>query len=78
MIKIIIADDHAFLREGIKKTIQDEVDMKVIGEASNAIEVLEIMKDSDADIAIIDISMPGKSGLDILKDLKAMKKSSKY
>lgn len=77
MIKIIIADDHAFLREGIKKTIQDEVDMKVIGEASNANEVLEIMKDSDADIAIIDISMPGKSGLDILKDLKAMKKKFK-
>ncbi|MFI5211999.1 MAG: response regulator [Ignavibacteria bacterium] len=77
MIKIIIADDHAFLREGIKKTIQDELDMKVIGEASNANEVLEIMKDSDADIAIIDISMPGKSGLDILKDLKAMKKKFK-
>lgn len=77
MIKIIIADDHAFLREGIKKTIQDEADMKVVGEASNAIDVLAIMKDSDADIAIIDISMPGKSGLDILKDLKAMKKKFK-
>jgi len=77
MIKIIIADDHAFLREGIKKTIQDEADMQVIGEASNANEALAIMKDSDADIAIIDISMPGKSGLDILKDLKAMKKKFK-
>lgn len=77
MIKVIIADDHAFLREGIKKTIQDETDMKVIGEASNANEVLAIMKDSDADVAIIDISMPGKSGLDILKDLKAMKKKFK-
>ena len=77
MIKIIIADDHAFMREGIKKTIQDEIDMQVIGEASNANEALAIMKDSDADIAIIDISMPGKSGLDILKDLKAMKKKFK-
>lgn len=77
MIKIIIADDHAFMREGIKKTIQDEIDMQVIGEASNANEALAIMKDSDADIAVIDISMPGKSGLDILKDLKAMKKKFK-
>lgn len=74
IIKIIIADDHTFLREGIKKTIHDEIDMKIIGEASNAADAVNLIKDSDADIAIVDISMPGKSGLDVLKDLKALKK----
>lgn len=74
IIKIIIADDHTFLREGIKKTIHDEIDMKIIGEASNAADAVNLIKNSDADIAIVDISMPGKSGLDVLKDLKALKK----
>ena len=74
IIRIIIADDHAFLREGIKKTIQDEIDMKIVGEASNANEALSIIKELDPDVVIMDISMPGKSGLDVLKDLKVMKK----
>lgn len=74
MINIVIADDHAFLREGIKKTIQDEIDMKIIGEASNAMDAVKLIKELEPDVAILDISMPGKSGLDVLKDLKAIKK----
>ena len=74
IIRIIIADDHAFLREGIKKTIQDEIDMKIVGEASNANEALSIIKELDPDVVIMDISMPGKSGLEVLKELKVMKK----
>ena len=74
IIRIIIADDHAFLREKKKKTIQDEIDMKIVGEASNANEALSIIKELDPDVVIMDISMPGKSGLDVLKDLKVMKK----
>ena len=77
IIRIVIADDHSFLREGIKKTIQDEIDMKIVGEASNAFEALNIIKEMEPDVAIMDISMPGKSGLDVLKDLKAMKKKFK-
>ncbi len=76
-IKLLIADDHAFLREGIKKTIQDEIDMKIIGEASNGNDALEMILDKQPDVVIMDISMPGKSGLDVLKDLKAMKKKFK-
>jgi two-component system, NarL family, invasion response regulator UvrY len=72
-IKIIIADDHSFLRMGIKKTISEETDMKIAGEASNAADAVRLIKETDADVAIIDISMPGKSGLDILKDIKSMK-----
>jgi DNA-binding NarL/FixJ family response regulator len=74
IVSIVIADDHAFLREGIKKTIQDEIDMKIVGEASNANEAMAIIKDLEPDVVIMDISMPGKSGLEVLKDLKAMKK----
>jgi two-component system, NarL family, invasion response regulator UvrY len=74
IIKIVIADDHAFLREGIKKTIQDEPDMKIIGEASNGADALKIIRELEPDLAIVDISMPGKSGLDVLKELKPLKK----
>ncbi|MBL8017314.1 MAG: response regulator transcription factor [Ignavibacteria bacterium] len=77
IIRIIIADDHAFLREGIKKTIQDEIDMKIVGEASNANDALDIIRELNPDIVIMDISMPGKSGLDVLKDLKSLKKKSR-
>lgn len=73
-IKILIADDHAFLREGIKKTIGDETDMKIIAEASNAADAFKMLQEKEIDVAIMDISMPGKSGLDLLKDLKAVKK----
>lgn len=70
MIKILIADDHAIVREGLKQIVAEESDMKVAGEAANADEVFEILKTNIFDIAIIDINMPGKSGLDLLKDLK--------
>ncbi len=77
IIRLIIADDHSFLREGIKKTIQDESDMKIVGEAANANEALLIIKEMEPDVAIMDISMPGKSGLEVLKDLKVLKLRSK-
>jgi two-component system, NarL family, invasion response regulator UvrY len=70
MIKILIADDHAIVREGLKQIVAEESDMKVTGEAANADEVFEILKTNNYDIAILDINMPGKSGLDLLKDLK--------
>lgn len=70
MIKILIADDHAIVREGLKQIVAEESDMKVTGEAANADEVFEILKTNNFDIAILDINMPGKSGLDLLKELK--------
>ena len=70
MIKILIADDHAIVREGLKQIVAEESDMEVTGEAANADEVFEILRSNNFDIAIIDINMPGKSGLDLLKDLK--------
>lgn len=70
MIRILIADDHAIVREGLKQIVAEEADMKVTGEAANSNEVLTIIAKNNYDIAILDINMPGKSGLDLLKDLK--------
>ena len=70
MIKVFIADDHALIREGIKKLLDPEGDVKIVGETSNPFEVIDQIKKSNCDILILDLSMPGKSGLDILKEIK--------
>ncbi len=71
MINVVIADDHPLVREGLKKVVdQTTIDIKVIGEASDAGELLELLREKDPDIVILDIAMPGKSGLDVLKDIK--------
>ncbi|MFB0519205.1 MAG: response regulator [Acidobacteriota bacterium] len=73
MIKILIADDHAIVREGLKQIIQETSDIVVADEASNGQEVLEKVWKNDYDVVLLDISMPGRSGLDILKQLKSQK-----
>ncbi|MBL7073885.1 response regulator transcription factor [candidate division KSB1 bacterium] len=72
MIKILIADDHILIREGFKKIIDREIDLSVVGEAQNSREVLEFVKQKECDVIVLDISMPGRSGLDVLKELKAI------
>ncbi len=73
MIKILIADDHPVVRKGLKEIIEEIPDMAVRGEASTGQEALEKMRKSDFDIVVLDISMPDRSGLDILKQLKSEK-----
>jgi len=70
MIKVVIVDDHLIVREGLKQIITESSDIKVVGEASNGAEALEKVKRVDCDVLLLDISMPGRSGLEILKDLK--------
>jgi len=71
MIKILIADDHPVVRKGLKEIIEEHSDMKVVDEASTGQEVLEKVFKKEFDVVLLDISMPGKSGLDILKELKS-------
>jgi DNA-binding NarL/FixJ family response regulator len=71
MIKILIADDHPIVRKGLKEIIEETSDMKVIDEASTGQEVLEKVFKTEFDVVLLDISMPGKSGLEILKELKS-------
>ncbi len=73
MIKILIADDHAIVREGLKQIISETPDMVVAAEASNGEDVLEKVSANKYDVVLLDISMPGRSGLDILRQLKIEK-----
>ena len=74
MIKVLIADDHAVVRSGLKQ-ILDETggEIQVQGEAANGREVIEKVQAQDWDVLVLDITMPGRSGLDILKDIRQMK-----
>ena len=72
-MKILIADDHPIVRAGFKQVISETQDMIVEDEASNGQEVLNLIHKKDYDIILLDISMPGRSGLEIIKDLKTIK-----
>jgi len=77
MIRILIVDDHSIVRQGLKQIISECPGMVVAGEAASGQEVLELVRKGDFDVAIVDISMPGRGGLEILRDLKAEKPSMK-
>jgi len=70
MIKVLIADDHSVVRSGIKQILSDESDMQVAGEACNSQEVIEKISNEQYDVLVLDITMPGKSGLEVLTDVK--------
>lgn len=70
VIKILIADDHAIVRQGLKQTVADQPDMIVAGEAQNAEETLKLVREKAWDVIVLDITMPDRSGLDLLIELK--------
>ena len=70
MIRIIIVDDHPVVRRGLKQILQEQPDVKVVGEAESAVEALKIIRTIDCDAVVLDISLPGASGVEILKQLK--------
>lgn len=71
-IKILIADDHAIVREGLKQIVAEEKDILVAGEAENAEQMMELLEKEKWSLIILDINMPGKSGLEALKDIKQL------
>ena len=73
MIRILIADDHEMFREGIKRICEDNPDIDVAGEASNGNDALDTVAREEFDLLLLDIAMPGLSGLDTLKQLKTLK-----
>lgn len=70
MIRILIADDHPLVRAGLRNVLKEESDMSIVAEASDAQELLDLVKRQKTDVVLLDISMPGRSGLDILQELK--------
>jgi two-component system, NarL family, invasion response regulator UvrY len=69
-MKVLIADDHAIVRRGLKQILADEYETLAVGEAQNGEEVLNLAGEQDWDIVVLDLSMPGKNGLEVLKELK--------
>jgi len=72
MINVAIVDDHPLMLEGIKRVLNREVDIKITGEASNGADVMNMLVDKMPDIIILDLTMPSRSGLDLLKDIKVL------
>lgn len=71
MIKVLIADDHPLVREGLKKVVeQSTIDIEVVDEACDAYELMEKLRKKQPDIVVLDIAMPGKSGLDVIREVK--------
>lgn len=70
MIRVLIADDHAVVRRGLREVLEESRDIRVAGEAANAHEVLEQVRKEPWDVVVLDINLPGRSGLELLEDLR--------
>lgn len=73
MISVMIADDHPIVRAGLKQIIMDDHNLMLAGEASSGADLLEKIRRRDCDVIVMDLSMPGMDGLDVLKQLKIEK-----
>ena len=70
-MRILITDDHAVVRQGLKRILGDEFDGTVFGEAGNCQEALDLIEHQKWDVVILDLGLPGRSGLELLKDIRA-------
>ena len=70
MIRVLLADDHAIVRAGLKEILADTGDVTVAGEATNGQEVMAQVRAQDFDVAVLDMSMPGRSGIELIKQVK--------
>lgn len=69
MIRVLIADDHAIVRSGLKQILEESHEMKVVAEHDNGIDALNWLRANNCDVVLLDIAMPGKSGIDVLKHI---------
>ncbi|PYS27629.1 MAG: DNA-binding response regulator [Acidobacteria bacterium] len=70
MIRVVVVDDHAVVREGLKRIISENPGMAVTGEAGDGHEALKLIRGGACDVVLLDITMPNKNGLDVLKELR--------
>jgi two-component system invasion response regulator UvrY len=73
MINVVIADDHTMVRHGLKQILDAESEIAVVGEAQSGDEVLDLVRGQTVDVIVLDITMPGKNGLETLKELRRIK-----
>lgn len=69
-IKVMIADDHSLIREGLRQLLEFDGSIEIIAEASNGVECLEKLNNFEPDVLLLDINMPEKNGIDVLKEMK--------
>lgn len=77
MINILVVDDHALIRKGIKLLLEGRADMRVTGEAETGVQAINMLRTGDFDLVLLDISLPDKNGMDVLKQIKAEQPSVK-
>jgi two-component system invasion response regulator UvrY len=75
MIRVLLCDDHAMVRRGIRDTLADCVDMQVVGESGNYAELKEHLRTTTCDVLILDINLPGRSGLEVLASMRESQSS---
>lgn len=71
MTRIVIADDHAIVREGLKRIVADSPGLQVVGEAADGGQVLDRVRAESFDVLVLDLSMPGRSGMDLIRQVKS-------
>ena len=72
-LRILLADDHTIIRDGLKQILADTEDLVVTGEAANGLEVMQKVREGDWDLLVLDISMPGRNGLELIRLIKEEK-----
>ncbi len=75
MIRVAIADDHAVVRQGLRHIISETADLSVVGEAATGTETLDLARTVECEVLVLDMSMPGPGGLDILREVRALRPS---
>lgn len=70
MIRVMLVDDHAVVRQGYRRLLEGEADMAVVAEASDAASAYQLYKTTDADVLVLDISLPGRGGIDLMRQLR--------
>ena len=70
MIKVVLCDDHAMVRRGIRDTLSEAVDIQVVGEAGGYSEVREVLRNTPCDVLVLDLNLPGRGGLEVLASVR--------
>lgn len=71
MIRILIVDDHRIVREGLKQILSEKSGFTIVGEAANGLEALKLIREQALDVVLMDMSMPGRSGIELIKQIKS-------
>lgn len=71
MIRVFLVDDHAVLRAGLRRLLEDEGDFEVVGEAGGGVEAMSKLATAECDVVVLDLSLPGRSGFDVLQEVLA-------